>query len=139
MKKAVIILPAIVFSLLSISCNNHDDYEEIKNVFATKIDSVQIGQGKMVLGSTQEIKMYSTFTKGCEGLYSQDYRQTNDSVRTLANIAYKSNAACGSGTYVDGSRVNFAPTRKGTFTFKFFTGKGSAGEDTFLEKKIIVE
>lgn len=139
MKTAAVILPVLMISSLAVSCNDNDDYQEITNIFATKIDSVQIVKNTMALGSSQEIKMFSTFTKGCEGIYSHDYQYTNDSVRTLANFAFKSNAACGDGTYVDGSRVNFAPTRKGTFTFKFFTGKDSAGENTFLVKKIVVE
>jgi hypothetical protein len=139
MKKAALLLAVGLLSSVVISCNDHDDYEEITNVFATKIDSVQIPKNTMLLGSSQEIKTFSTFTKGCEGIYSQDYQYTNDSVRTVANYAYKTNGVCGDGTYVDGSRINFAPLKKGTYTFKFFAGKDASGVNTFLEKKITVE
>ncbi|MDP9955372.1 hypothetical protein J2X97_001009 [Epilithonimonas hungarica] len=139
MKNVFILSMLTLFSALVVSCKDNDDYTEITNVYASKIDSVQIPMDTMALGVTQEMKLYSTFTKACEGIYSYDYQYTNDSVRTVANFAYKTNDVCGDGTYVDGSRVNFKPTKTGTYTFKFWTGKDTAGTNTFLEKKIVVE
>ena len=139
MKKVFILSVLLACSATITSCNDNDDYPEIKEVYATKIDSVHIPMDTMALGVTQEIKLYSTFTKTCEGIYSYDYKYTNDSVRTVANFAYKTNDVCGNGTYVDGSRVNFRPVQKGTYTFRFFTGKDSAGTNTFLQKKVVVE
>ncbi|RRQ45353.1 hypothetical protein [Chryseobacterium sp. SC28] len=138
--KKVFILPMIVliFSTI-ISCDDDDDYEEITAVYATKIDSVQIPTDTMFLGMTQEMKVYSTFAKSCEGIYSYDYQYTNDSVRTVINYAFKTNAPCADGTYVDGSRIHFKPLTTGTYTFKFFAGKDGAGANTFLEKKVVVE
>ncbi|MPS72388.1 MAG: hypothetical protein E2590_04470 [Chryseobacterium sp.] len=139
MKNVFILSMLTLFSALVMSCNDNDDYTEITNVYATKIDSVQIPMDTMALGVTQEMKLYSTFTKACEGIYSYDYQYTNDSVRTVANFAFKTNDVCGDGTYVDGSRVNFKPTKTGTYTFKFWTGKDTAGSNTFLERKVVVE
>lgn len=139
MKKVIILSVLTLFSAFAISCKDNDDYSEITDVYATKIDSVNIPMDTMTLGVTQELKLYSTFTKTCEGIYSYDYQYTNDSVRTVANFAYKTNDVCGDGTYVDGSRVNFKPTKTGTYTFKFYTGKDTAGANTFLEKKVVVE
>ncbi|SHJ89172.1 hypothetical protein [Epilithonimonas mollis] len=136
--KNVFIL-SVLTALLAISCKDNDDYSEITSVYAAKIDSVHIPMDTMALGVTQEMKLYSTFTRACEGIYSYDYQYTNDSVRTVANFAYKTNDACLDGTYVDGSRVNFKPEKKGTYIFKFFTGKDSAGTNTFLQKKVVVE
>lgn len=128
-----------VFSAFIASCKDNDDYVEITNVYAQKTDSVTIPMDTMALGVTQELKVYSTFTKTCEGIYSYDYQYTNDSVRTIANFGYKTNEVCSDGTYVDGSRINFKPTKTGNYTFKFYTGKDSAGASTFLEKKVVVE
>ncbi len=128
-----------VVSAFIASCKDNDDYVEITNVYAQKTDSVSIPMDTMALGVTQELKVYSTFTKTCEGIYSYDYQYTNDSVRTIANFGYKTNEVCSDGTYVDGSRINFKPTKTGNYTFKFYTGKDSAGASTFLEKKVVVE
>ncbi|MFC0343854.1 hypothetical protein [Epilithonimonas hispanica] len=139
MKKVFILSMLTVVSAFIASCKDNDDYVEITNVYAQKTDSVTIPMDTMALGVTQELKVYSTFTKTCEGIYSYDYQYTNDSVRTIANFGYKTNEVCSDGTYVDGSRINFKPTKTGNYTFKFYTGKDSAGASTFLEKKVVVE
>lgn len=138
MKKVFILSMLTMVSALSVSCKDNDDYVEITDVYAQKTDSVKIPMDTMTLGVTQEFKVYSTFTRTCEGIYSYDYQYTNDSVRTIANFGYKTNEACTDGTYVDGSRINFKPTKTGNYTFKFYTGKDSAGASTFLEKKVVV-
>lgn len=139
MKKALI-LSIIFLSFASLtSCNDNDDYPQVQEVFATKIDSVTIPMDTMTLGVTQEFKVYSTFTRGCEGIYSYDYNYTNDSVRAVANFAYKTNEVCADGTYVDGSRINFKPVKTGTYTFRFWTGKDTAGANTYFEKNVVVE
>lgn len=139
MKKVFILSVISMFSMAATSCKDNEDFQQITDVYAQKIDSVTIPMDTMTLGVTQELKVYSTFTKTCEGIYSYDYNYTNDSVRTVANYAYKTNEVCGNGTYVDGSRVNFKPVKTGTYTFKFFTGKDAAGANTFLQKKVVVE
>ena len=139
MKKVFILSAISLFSLAATSCKDNDDFQQITEVYAKKIDSVKIPMDTMSLGVSQELKVYSTFTKTCEGIYSYDYNYTNDSVRTVANFAYKTNDLCGEGTYTDGSRINFKPIKTGTYTFKFFTGKDAGGTNTFLEKKVVVE
>lgn len=139
MKKVFILSAMSLLSVTAISCNNNDDYPEITEVSARKIDSVKIPIDTMTLGLSQEFKLYSTFTRGCEGIYSYDYNYTNDSVRTVANFAFKTNEACGEGSYVDGSKINFKPVKTGTYTFKFFAGKDASGAITFLEKKVVVK
>ncbi|WP_374443368.1 hypothetical protein [Epilithonimonas sp.] len=139
MKNVFILSVLTLFSALVVSCKDNDDYSEITDVYATKIDSVHIPMDTMTIGVTQEMKLYSTFRKGCEGIYSYDYQYTNDTVRTVANFAYKTNDPCLEGTYVDGSKVNFRPTKTGIYTFKFYTGKDTTGANTFLQKKVVVE
>lgn len=139
MKKVFILSVLTAFSAFIVSCKDNDDYSQIESVFAIKIDSVKIPMDTMSLGVTQEILAFSTFKKTCEGIYSYDYNYTNDSVRTIANFAYKTNDVCGDGSYVDGSRINFKPVKKGKYTFKFFTGKDAAGNNTYLERKIVVK
>lgn len=128
----------VVFATAVTSCNDNDDYTQITEVYASEVDSVQIPLDTMAVGVTQELRVYSTFTKTCEGIYSYDYNYTNDSVRTVANFGFKTNEACGDGTYVDGSRINFKPVKTGTYTFKFWTGKDAAGANTYIEKKVAV-
>lgn len=139
MKKVFFLSMLAIVSASIVSCKDNDDYVEITDVYAQKTDSVTIPMDTMVLGVTQDFKVYSTFTRTCEGIYSYDYQYTNDSVRTIANFGYKTNEACSDGTYVDGSRISFKPVKTGTYTFKFFTGKDTAGANTFLEKKVVVE
>lgn len=139
MKNVFILSIFVVFSALAVACNDNDDYVEITDVYAQKTDSVKIPMDTMALGVTQEFKVYSTFKRTCEGIYSYDYQYTNDSVRTIANFGYKTNEACSDGTYVDGSRINFKPVKKGNYFFKFYTGKDASGANTFLEKKVVVE
>ncbi len=139
MKKVFILSMLAVITTSIVSCKDNDDYVEITDVYAQKTDSVTIPLDTMVLGVTQDFKVYSTFTRTCEGIYSYDYQYTNDSVRTIANFGYKTNEVCSDGTYVDGSRISFKPTKTGNYTFKFFTGKDAAGVSTFLEKKVVVE
>lgn len=138
MKKVFILSMMAVFAAAVTSCNDNDDYTQITEVYASKVDSVHIPLDTMVVGVTQELKVYSTFTKTCEGIYSYDYNYTSDSVRTVANFGFKTNEACGDGTYVDGSRINFKPVKTGTYTFKFWTGKDAAGANTYIEKKVAV-
>ena len=139
MKKVFILSMLTVISASIVSCKDNDDFVEIKDVYAQKTDSVTIPLDTMVLGVTQDFKVYSTFKRTCEGIYSYDYQYTNDSVRTIANFGYKTNEVCSDGTYVDGSRISFKPVKTGTYTFKFFAGKDAAGANTFLEKKVVVE
>ena len=140
MKKVFFLLTLSSVFTLIFSCKNHDDDDqEIRDLYAIKADSVKIPQDTMVIGVTQEIKLYSTFQKGCEGIYSFDYQYTNDSVRTVANIAYKLKSNCGDGTYVDGSRINFKPVAKGVYKFRFWSGKDASGKNTFLERNIVVK
>ncbi|MBO6200131.1 MAG: hypothetical protein J6N74_00740 [Chryseobacterium sp.] len=138
MKKVFILSMMVVFATAVTSCNDNDDYTQITEVYASEVDSVQIPLDTMAVGVTQELRVYSTFTKTCEGIYSYDYNYTNDSVRTVANFGFKTNEACGDGTYVDGSRINFKPVKTGTYTFKFWTGKDAAGANTYIEKKVAV-
>lgn len=127
-----------LFATAVTSCRDNDENQQITEVFATKIDSVRIPMDTMSLGVTQEIRAYSTFTKNCEGIYSYDYNYTNDSIRTIANFAYKTNDMCSNESYADGSLINFKPLKTGTYTFKFWTGKDAAGANTYIEKKVAV-
>lgn len=118
------------------SCNN--DAYEITGVQARKIDSVIIDQDTMTIFNMQPIKVFSTYNKECEGFYGVDYIP-QDSTRTVVNYAYKNNQTCQEGTYRAFNLIRFEPQKKGTYYFKFWQGKNASGENTWLEKQIVVE
>ena len=139
MKNVFILAIVTLFSATVVSCKDNDDYQQITDVYSQKIDSVHIPMDTMSLGVTQEILAYSTFARGCEGLYSYDYIYGDNLTRSVVNYGFKTNDACLEGTFSNYSRVNFKPVETGIYTFKFWTGKDASGTNTYLEKKVVVE
>lgn len=137
MKKIIFALIPMFLVLNLIGCNDRLEGDEITNVDVSKIDSVMIAQDTMDVFSVQTIKTYSTYTSKCEGFYGYDYVHTSASDRRVTTYKFKTEAACGD-MVTRASQINFRPQQTGTYYFKFWTGKNAAGENTWLEKMILV-
>lgn len=129
-----------VVGLLAIlgSCKSHNDDDEIQSIVNKKIDSVHFQQDTMTVFTRQTLKIFSSYSKNCEGFYGMDYIP-KDSTRTVINYAYKTNVPCGSGDYTAFNIINFLPEHKGKYYFKFWQGKNTAGQNVWLEKQIVVK
>ena len=125
-------------SLLLTSCND-DNGPAIKSIYAKKIDSVDIPKDTILLGETMSIKLFSTYTKGCEGFYDYNYIYDVNNQRFVINYAYKSTQNCEAGDFVYPSVVNFKPIEKGSYSFKFWNGLDANNKNIWLEKNVVVE
>lgn len=124
---------ALLLSLFLVSCND-DDYDTVESVDKIKIDSVKIAKDTMNVFAIQSIKTYSTYPSQCEGFYGYDYIYNNNLERTVTAYKYRTSGPCAQGSYVAGSKINFNPQKKGTYTFKFWNGGNN-----WISKTIVVE
>lgn len=119
------------------SCLDRENVEPIE-INRIKIDSVKIPLQTMNLYDVQTIKTYSNYGSGCHRFYDYDYR-TDGFNRLVTSYSYEVNENCTQATYVGASQFNFRPIEKGTYTFKFWNGKDTAGNDLWIDKQIIVQ
>ena len=124
---------ALLLGLFLVSCND-DDYDTVESVDKIKIDSVKIAKDTMNVYAIQSIKTYSTYPSQCEGFYGYDYIYNNNLERTVTAYKYRTGGPCAQGSYVAGSKINFNPQKKGTYTFKFWNGGNN-----WISKTIVVE
>jgi hypothetical protein len=122
-----------VLSVLLVSCND-DDYHTIESIDKIKIDRVKIVHDTMSVFSIQSIKTYSTYPSHCEGFYGYDYIYNTSLERTVTSYKYITDGPCTQGKYVGVNQINFSPQRKGTYTFKFWSGGNN-----WITKTIVVE
>ena len=127
----------ILFLGSILSCNDRLEGDEIQSVNAAKIDSVKIVNYTMDVYSTQTIKTYSNFSTNCEGFYGYDYLHTDEYEREVISYKFKTDANCGEMT-TKAAYINFQPQKVGAYKFRFFSGKNSAGENTWQEETILV-
>ena len=128
-----------VFIVLSlISCNERLEGDEIQHTEPVKIDSVKIAQDTMDIYSIQTIKTFSQYNTQCEGFYGYDYQHTAPLQRKVISYKFKTSASCGE-IATRTSQINFRPQQKGTYIFKFWTGKNTDGTDQWLEQSVVVE
>ncbi len=132
-----IILPLAVFAGIS-SCNDRVEGDEIISIDAVKIDSVSIPQDTMDVFSTQTIKTFSEYTTGCEGFYGYDYVHSDTYERKVSTYKFKTDADCGN-TLSKPSQINFRPIEAGNYSFLFWAGTNTSGEDLWIEKIIVVQ
>lgn len=137
MKTIIKVLITPIIALAFFSCDSHND-GEIQSVNAKKIDSVKIDSDTMAIKSQQNIRVFASYTKNCEGFYGRDYI-AKDSVRTVINYAYKTNDPCGTTDYSGFDIIRFEPREKGKYYFKFWNGKDIAGQNLWIEKQIVVQ
>ena len=129
----------LIFSVFMLSsCNDRFEGDEITNIEQLKIDSVTIPQDTMEVYSTQTIKTYSNFTTKCEGFYGYDYIHTDELSRSVSSFKFKPGVACGE-EVARAAQINFRPQMPGNYVFKFWNGKDAAGENTWIEKTIVVQ
>lgn len=138
MKKYIFYFLASTAFLLLQSCNDRLEGDEITSTDALKIDSVKFATYLMDVNTVQTIKTFSEYASGCEGFYGYDYRHTAELERTVVPYKFKTTATCGK-PVSRVSYINFRPLQTGTYTFKFFTGTNSAGEDTWHTETVEVQ
>lgn len=124
--------------LIFASCNDRLEGDEVTGTAALKIDSVKIPQDTMDVFSTQTIKTYGNYLSKCEGFYGYDYAHTGQFGREVAAYKFTTSANCGEAV-TRSSQINFRPQETGIYTFRFWTGKDSSGQDTWSERQIVVQ
>lgn len=126
----------MVFSLAS--CNDRLEGDEILSTEPVKIDSVKIAQDTMDIYTTQTIKTYSKYSTNCEGFYGYDYQHVAPFERKVISYKFKTSVSCGEvATRI--SQINFRPQETGTYFFRFWNGKDTAGANIWIEKNIVVQ
>lgn len=132
-----LVLPLLLLLGLA-SCNDRLEGDEITGIELAKIDSVTIAQDTMDIYAIQTIKTYSNYATNCEGFYGYDYVHKAALQRDVATYKFKTTAACGENV-ARSSQINFRPVETGVYTFRFWSGKDSAGADTWLHRTVVVE
>lgn len=124
----------IIFGLAS--CNDRDDDYDIVDGGRIKIDSVIIPQSTMAINTVQTIRTYSDYASGCEGFDGYDYNH-DGLTRNVTAYKVRVNRECGEVKPM-ATQLNFRPVEKGTYTFRFWNGKGITDEDTWIIKEVVV-
>lgn len=137
MKKILLFSITTVLGFTVINCNDRLEGDQILSTESLKIDSVKIPQSSMDIYTTQTITTYSNYTSKCEGFYGYDYLHTDVLNREVTPYKFKSTAACGD-LVTKSSQINFRPQQTGTYQFKFYNGKDSAGQNVYLIENIEV-
>lgn len=132
-----IFLLAVPFLFLT-NCNDRQDGDEVQSVDPVKIDSIVVEKDTISVLTVLPIKTYSNYSSACEGFYGYDYQYSALLERKVVSYKFKTSATCGN-VVARASQINFRPQEKGTFTFKFWNGKDSAGQNIWLEKNIVVQ
>ncbi len=134
-----LIITLFAISIFTFSCLDDNDNENyVRNLKGIAIDSVKIPQDIMSVYTTQTIQTYTTYPTPCEGFYDYDY-VIDGNYRYVTTIAYQTEGNCSAQTYVGRNMFNFRPLNTGTFTFKFWNGTDSQGNDLYITKQIVVE
>ena len=134
MKKIVLFL-VVITSLLSCSLNDDSPtytYEVLP------VDSY-VMPASFTLGQTYEIKLKYQKPTSCH-IYQGIYYEKNLNTRTIAvQTAVKKNQVCTMEIPpISEVSFNFMVSNTGSYIFKFYKGKDSAGKDIFEEVEIPV-
>jgi hypothetical protein len=134
MKKIVLFL-VVITSLLSCSLNDDSPtytYEVLP------VDSYVV-PASFTLGQTYEIKLKYQKPTSCH-IYQGIYYEKNLNTRTIAvQTAVKKNQVCTMEIPpISEVSFNFMVSNTGSYIFKFYKGKDSAGKDIFEEVEIPV-
>lgn len=135
MKKiALLILFITTLTGCSLDDNNQDSYDY--QILA--VDSYTLPDN-FKLGNTYEIKLKYQKPTVCH-IFQGIYYDKNLNVRTIAiQTAVKNGQACElSIPPLSEVSFNFYVTNTGSYIFKFYKGKDTAGKDLFEEKEILV-
>jgi hypothetical protein len=132
MKKIVLFL-VVITSLLSCSLNDDSPtytYEVLP------VDSYVV-PASFTLGQTYEIKLKYQKPTSCH-IYQGIYYEKNLNTRTIAvQTAVKKNQVCTMEIPpISEVSFNFMVSNTGSYIFKFYKGKDSAGKDIFEEVEI---
>ncbi|KDN54079.1 hypothetical protein [Flavobacterium seoulense] len=133
MKKIALFL-VLMTTLLSCSVDEPDRYTN----YVLPIESYTLPETFKV-NTTHEVKLKYQKPTACYN-YNGIYYYSENSTRTIAIYANVKEGDVCSDVLPPLSEVsfNFAPTTKGTYTFKFYKGPDAEGKDTFEEVEIEV-
>lgn len=131
------VIPFLTVVLLS-SCNDRFDGDEILSAVPVKIDSITISRDTMNIFEVQTIQTFSQYSSGCEGFYGYDYNHSAPHERTVTAYKFTTDASCGN-VVERGSQINFKPQEVGTYSFRFWSGKNTSGENIWIEKQVTVK
>lgn len=138
MKNIIKFSLSLFMVVMLMNCNDRNEEDLIQSVDRVKIDSVKVAQDSMDVFTTQTIKTFSNYSTKCEGFYGYDYVHSDELTRTVSAFKFKTAVACGE-EVVHASQINFRPQQTGNYTFKFWNGTNSAGENIWIEKTIKVK
>lgn len=133
-KLALFVLFVITLTGCSVDNDNQDSY--IYSV--VPVDSYTLPP-KFVLGNTYEIKLKYTKPSDCH-FFQGVYYDKNLNVRTIAiQVGEKKDQNCIRSMPIPSeTSFNFLVTNTGSYTFKFYKGKDSAGKEIFEEVEMPV-
>jgi len=129
----------LFITLITFSSCDVEESEQFYYV-TLPVKSVDI-PSQFVMGETYQIKITYHKPNSCHGFYGFIYEK-NLNVRTIAiqTVVFKNNKDCTNYDETENFEeiLNFKPTNNGSYIFKFWQGKDSAGQDIFLEYEIPV-
>lgn len=133
MKKKV--ATGFFFCIFLWNCTHRNDVtDQISEIAPIKIDSANLSQDTITVGSAVSIRTYSTMQQGCESFYSYTYSAEGFNRHITAN-RLKTKTTCGSGKAVTSS-FSLVPPAPGVYTLKF---RSSLSSDAWLVKKMVVK
>lgn len=133
MKKIIYLF---ILSALLISCTPKDNApnETLVILPVTEVTFPTTFQENVVT----EIPVKYSLPNGCHRFYDFYYLKS-ENIRTVAIVAVNSNQDVCSGGIVTATQIlKFKPALAGTYMFKFYKGKDSAGSDEFFEYEAVV-
>ncbi|KMQ72577.1 hypothetical protein [Chryseobacterium koreense] len=137
MKKTTLFAIPLLAALFLSSCKDDRMGDEVKSIDPVKIDSVNIPKDSMAVTSTMKIWTYSNLQSKCEGFYGYDYIHVDEFTRNVTSYKFKTDAQCGD-QVTRYQEIRFQPQKVGNYTFKFWNGKDSGGQNVWIQKNIKV-
>ncbi len=134
MKKIALLL-VLMTTFLSCSLDEGDRY----NYMVLPVESYTLPETFKV-GQSHEIKLKYKKPTPCH-IYGGIYYYSENNTRTIGiHSSVKVGETCADNSTPALTEVsfNFSPLTAGTYTFKFYKGENSAGEDTFENVEVVV-
>lgn len=135
MKKFILF---ILFITTLTGCSTDNDNQDSYSFEVLPVDSYTLPE-KFILGNTYEIKLKYTRPTECH-LFQGIYYDKNLNVRTIGiQTAVNTSQVCTQQIPVPSEvSFNFYVTNTGSYIFKFYKGKDTAGKDLFEEVEVPV-
>ena len=135
MKKFILF---ILFITTLTGCSIDNDNQDSYSFEVLPVDSYTLPE-KFILGNTYEIKLKYTRPSECH-FFQGIYYDKNLNVRTIGiQTAVNSSQVCTQQIPVPSEvSFNFYVTNTGSYIFKFYKGKDTAGKNLFEEVEVLV-